>query len=476
MNDNQKQAFQRQISGDATPEKILRRVVDACTDCDTCRFLMEESCLLFPELYRLYDREKENGHPMTREELQQLADLCTLCGLCPCPDIRMDVIQGKTEHVRKNGMPLGVRLLADVQTVCRFSGRMPEIVNTAADLAPVDRFLKKIARIHPHRALPRAAPESFFEWARKNGLHREPEKEPKVAYFAGCTAGYFFPEVARAAVAVLERNGVAVYVPEQQCCGMPTLVEGDAPTTLRRVGKNLAAFLDAARSGCDLVCSCPTCGYFMKVLLKEGAYYSEAYQRSVSAGKDEIKVPDSRAGKTGFVRLRKGMYREILKDDGYFSGFDPLDRIRLADGIQDMGRYLDRCVAEKRLDTRFGAIPGRMVYFAPCHQREQEIGSPYEALLRMIPGLTVERVGGAMDCCGMGGSLGFKESFYERSIRLGSPLMEKINAKTPDAVITDCLSCRLQFCHVLSYPVFHPLEILARAYEAAETSREKKIG
>jgi len=457
-----------QLEHQRTPEQILRRVVDSCADCDTCRFLMEESCLLFPELYRLYDREKENGHPATREELQKLADLCTLCGLCPCPDIRMDIIRGKTERVRKNGMPLGVRLLADVQEVCRFSGRMPTFVNTVLGLAPVDRSLKTIARIHPGRALPKAAPESFFEWARKNGLHREPENEPKVAYFAGCTAGYFFPEVARAAVAVLKRNGVFVYVPEQQCCGMPTLVEGDAATTLRRVEKNLTTFLNAARSGYGLVCSCPTCGYFMKVLLKEGACYSEAFQRAVSAGKDEIKVPDSRAGKPGFIRLKKGMYREILKDDGYFSGFDPLDRLMLAGAIQDMGQYLDRCAAEKRLDTRFGAVYGRMAYFAPCHQREQEIGSPYEGLLRMIPGLTVERLGGAMDCCGMGGSLGFKESFYERSIRLGSPLMNKIKAKNPDAVITDCLSCRLQFTHMPSCPVFHPLEILARAYEAAE--------
>jgi glycerol-3-phosphate dehydrogenase subunit C len=28
------------------------------------------------------------------------------------------------------------------------------------------------------------------------------------------------------------------------------------------------------------------------------------------------------------------------------------------------------------------------------------------------------------------------------------------------------MSCRLQFNHELPYPVFHPLEILARAYQA----------
>ena len=67
-----------------------------------------------------------------------------------------------------------------------------------------------------------------------------------------------------------------------------------------------------------------------------------------------------------------------------------------------------------------------MVYFAPCHQREQGIGSPYEKLLALIPGLNIEPVGGAMDCCGMGGSLGLKKGFHEASVNLGKPLMKKM--------------------------------------------------
>jgi glycerol-3-phosphate dehydrogenase subunit C len=43
--------------------------------------------------------------------------------------------------------------------------------------------------------------------------------------------------------------------------------------------------------------------------------------------------------------------------------------------------------------------------------------------------------------------------------------MAKIQEKSPQAIITDCMSCRLQFNHALPYPVFHPLEILARAYQ-----------
>ena len=449
------------------PEKTIRSILDACADCDTCRFLMDESCLLFPELYQLYDKEKEAGIPVKDVELRKLAELCTLCGLCPCPNIRADVIRGKTERVHKEGMQLGVRLLADVQRFGRWGSLAPKIFNLTFSFTPINRMVKKILGIHPQRSLPKIAHENFFTWAHKRALDREPDQLPKAAYFAGCTAGYLFPEVARATVAVLAHNGVSVYVPPQQCCGMPTLLEGDEHTTFERVRSNLETLMETVQAGYELVCSCPTCGYLMKILLKEKACFSQAYQKSVNAGADEIMVPGRKAGNEDFVYLKKSMYEKILKDDGYFSGLDPLDRIALSGKIVDMGEYLDRLHREKLLNTRFGKLGGRMVYYAPCHQREQGIGSPYEKLLALIPGLTIKPVGGALDCCGMGGSLGFKEVFHEASVKLGKPLMQKIQAADPAAVITDCLSCRLQFQQMLPFPVFHPLEIIFRAYEAA---------
>jgi len=48
-------------------------------------------------------------------------------------------------------------------------------------------------------------------------------------------------------------------------------------------------------------------------------------------------------------------------------------------------------------------------------------------------------------------------------------LMQKIEAAAPEAIVTDCLSCRLQVQHLLPHPVYHPLEILARAYKAANS-------
>lgn len=446
-----------------TSTKTIRAVLDGCADCDTCRFLMEDGCLLFPELYRLYDQEREHGQPIGEEELRWLSELCTLCGLCPCPDIPMDVIRGKTERVRQKGMPRRIRWLADVQRFGQMGGAAPRLFNRLLSCAPVCGMVRKAMGIHPNRRLPALPVESFFDLARGAGLDQKPDQGPKVAYFAGCSAGYFFPEVARAAVTVLRGNGIAVYVPPQQCCGMPTLVEGDRETTLGRMGTNLRVLTEAVDEGFTVVCSCPTCGFLMKLLLRQGAYFSNAYQREVGAGPDEIKVPDESHGGNGFVYLKKNLYPQLLKDEAYFSGFDALERIRLSENVMDLGEYLSWRLKDGGLKAPLREVPGRMLYYAPCHQREQKIKSPYLDLMRRIPGLTVEPVGSVMDCCGMGGSLGYKKEFYDDSIRMGAPLIEKIQAAAPDAIVTDCLSCRLQFQHLLSYPVHHPLEILARA-------------
>ena len=98
-----------------TPEEMMRAVVDACTDCDCCRFIMDTNCLFFPEIYKLWDREKETGEKITPKELRHLADLCNYCALCPCPNIREDIITAKTLFIDRDGIKNDERLLAAVE-------------------------------------------------------------------------------------------------------------------------------------------------------------------------------------------------------------------------------------------------------------------------------------------------------------------------------------------------------------------------
>ncbi len=424
---------------------------------------MDEDCLFFPELYRIVDWEKDNGRPVSDRELKKLVERCTLCGLCPCPNVRNDVIKAKAALVRENGVQIGKRLLADVQKFGRTCGMAPKLINRVLYNDTVKKSAKNMIGIHPDRQLPDIPAKSFFLWAKERGLTNRPTNGRGVAYFAGCSTGYLFPEVGRAAVEVLERNGVTVFVPPQQCCGMPTLVEGDLRTTLRRSRSNMDTIFKVKKWGFEPVSGCPTCGFLMKVLLKEGAYYSKSFQQAGGSGHDEIKVPDDQ--RTGqFALLKKSVYGNILQDDGLFKSLNPLKRIALAESFWDIGEYLARLLDEKKLSDHFEHRNQRIVYFAPCHQREQKIGSPYLRLLSLIPGISIEQAGGSMDCCGMGGSLGYKKDFHGASLSLGEPVASKISAYEPDMVATDCLSCRLQFKHLLPFSVYHPLEIMSDAY------------
>jgi glycerol-3-phosphate dehydrogenase subunit C len=448
------------------PLKKIRSVVDACTDCDICRFLMDTSCLVFPEIYRLWDREKETGQVISSTELRRLVDLCTFCALCPCPNIRADIMAAKTGFVQQEGLKPEIRLVEDVALLGKICGCLPQVTNRLFRNPPVGGTLKRLMGIHPQRGLPEFPRQRFATWARQRGLHRRPRAHagPKVAYFSGCTANYLFPEVGKSVVRLLQANKVAVWYPPQQCCGMPTYLEGDRNRSLHFAGSNLAQLSRAVEHGYDIVCSCPTCGFMLKNLLKEGAYYSREYQLAAGMESDVIKLPQRPGSKLPqereWRRLKKSIYRDILQDDGYFADLPAMQRIRVAEHTVDLGQYLNRIHKNRRLTVARGPISGRMVYFAPCHQREQNMGQPYPELLRAIPGLTIESIDGSLYCCGMAGIMGFKRDFHDNAILLGKPLMERIHEQQPDAIITDCLSCKLQFTQLAPCDVFHPVELL----------------
>ena len=446
-------------------KQLILKVFEKCagvSGCDVCRLHMEDDCLFFPELYRLNDQAEASGIPVSSKDLFYLLDICTLCGLCPCQDIRMLILQAKAALIDEEGISLSGRILSDVAAMGSQATKFSKIANLLNRLTPVSFILKKALKVNPERQLPIFPKENFFRWAKKRGLNSQKGNNrrisSKVAYFVGCSAGYVFPEVGKAGVRILERNDIEVFIPPQECCGMPLIIEGDKKIALKKIHANIESLLRSIQDGYDIVCSCPTCGYFFKKLLLENAYYSDAFQEESGAGNEVMTVP-SGSGKK-FTTVPKGIYRNILKDDGYFSSLDPLKRIALSNRVKDMGEYLLSIQANGRLIINQPRLDFPMTYYAPCHQREQDIGQPYYELIKSIPGSDIIRIGGVMDCCGMGGHLGFKDFFYNHSFQIGQPLFNQLLTQKDRTIVTDCLSCRLQFKQMLHTDVFHPLEII----------------
>jgi glycerol-3-phosphate dehydrogenase subunit C len=452
------------------PENTARLVVNACSDCDVCRFLMDSDCLMFPELYRLYDKEMETGEPITSTELRNLVDRCNFCALCPCPNIREDIIRAKTQFIQRDGLKLGVRTLEDVERMAKLCGIYPRMANRLFQNKLSAGLLKAALGIHQERRIPLFPEENFKQWVQKHNLNTQPKTQNtrKIAYFAGCTANYLFQDVPNAVVEVFRVNGIDVYYPKQKCCGMPSLLEGDSILTMKFVRFNLEHLAEAVSNGYDIVCSCPTCGFMLRHILPQDAYYSDEYQDSIGADKDYLKIPAVNSGDNAdgqqFDLLKRNMYEGILKDDGYFSAIDPMKRILVAENTFDLGKYLTDLHRKGELKANFGGVSGRMVYYPPCHLREQNIGRPYLELLNLLPDINLEPINGSLYCCGMAGIMGFKREFHDSSLHLGNRLMNKINELKPEILVTDCLSCRLQFKQPLPYEVYHPIEILKKGY------------
>ncbi len=458
-----------------SPEEKVREIVDACADCDCCRYLMDEVCLMFPRLYSLADRERETGKAASPEELRVLAGLCNFCALCPCPNIRAGLMEAKTGFVAREGLGLGIRVLENVGGLSKICGAFPRLSNKLLDSGTLAGFAKRVLGMHPDRRLPRFPDEPFDAFVRKRNLDRRKSAGAgrKVAYFAGCTARHFFPEVARATVEVLLANDVHVRVPPQNCCGMPSFLEGDRRLTLSFVRENLERLSALVDEGYDIVCSCPTCGFVFKNLLKEGAYYSDEMQEFFGRDPKFIKVPSGKSSSEchgGFDLLDRTIYSKILGDDGYFSCLSPKKRALVSERTFDAGEYLAGLAASGAWEAGFRPAYASVLYYPPCHSREQGIGSPYVKLLETIPGIRLETLDSELYCCGMAGIMGFKKDFHDCSLQVGARLIKKIEERKPELVATDCLSCRLQFRQTMAREVRHPVEIVAVACDFFDIS------
>jgi glycerol-3-phosphate dehydrogenase subunit C len=411
------------------PEDLVREVIDTCAGCDFCSFYLEDTpCLLFPELYRLYHKERCGGEKITPYELRHLVDLCNGCAICPCNIIRFGIRMAKNAFVFRDGLNRSTRFLEHVDSIGRICGALPVFISSLLKNPFAGKVIKHLLGIHEERQFPVLPKEDFNKWLDRKGHHfRSDGSRHKVAYFTGCTGRYFFPDVPEAVVKVLVHNNVEVLVPEQECCGMPPFLEGDQPLTLSLVTKNVERIYQLVEDGWDIICSCPTCGYMLK---------------------------------------------ELWKDEHYFGPISRQKRLRIASKTVDLGEYLRRLHQLGEFKTDFTPIAVEALYYAPCHLRTQGIGEPYATLLESVPQLKIKRLEDKFYCCGMAGIMGYKREFHDASIDMGQTLIRRIQEINPEMTLTDCLSCRLQFENLLHYPVRHPVQMLERAYNGGKGIEE----
>jgi len=402
----------------------VEQTADHCIKCNICNTVCPVSAVtdLFPgpkyegpQGQRFRAGVESDGSP------DASLDYCSGCGLCTqaCPEgVLIAEINSlaRAKLIQDRG---GLRLRD--QLVCRpgVLGALTRPVAPLANLAMRNRLVRLVLEraigLHRDAAMPHFSPMSFRSWVR---VHRRPKGAARtVAYFHGCATQSFEPEVGATLVRVLERNGMAVTVPRQGCCGLPLISNGD---------------LDAA-------------GGYARRLVR--------HLRG-SAGDPGVIVANS----TSCGMTLKAKYRELLRME------DP-DTTAVSRAVYDICEFLLDLHDRGRLDTRFGHLRARALYHPPCQLMAHGVGTPALDLLELVPGLEVElsRTG----CCGTAGTYGTKVEKYQIAMDVGRPLFEQAAEARADFVVCDSETCRWHIAKSTGLPVYHPVQVLERAYRLA---------
>jgi Fe-S oxidoreductase len=406
-------------------EREVRRVAGVCHSCRRCEHL----CPSFDVLFRALDRPEVDGDAgrLAGADLQRFSDLCYECRLCSarCPytpphrwdvDVPRLVLRDRAARVKHAGGPaLRERILASADAVGRLSAAAAPLVNSLAESRLARTLLEKTLGVHRDRLLPTFAGETFVAWwARRGGATKPSERAPRrdrVALFVSCSLNFSAPDVARAAVAVLEKNGCELVVPEQRCCGMPFLEIGDVDAARECRLANVGAFHPFVEAGYAVVSAEPTCSLALK---------------------KEYPVLDTDARGAA-----------------------------LSEATLDLCEFLMRRHAEGRLALDFARNPGRVLYQAPCHLKVQDIGLPSRDLLALISGAEVVTVEA---CTGHGGTWSTRKEYFPISTEIGRPVFDRVKEERPDAVATDCSRAGIQIKQGTGRTAKHPVQILAEAY------------
>jgi len=407
-------------------DKELRRQYDVCNSCRLCFNL----CPGFPRLFEHFDDVDHEPDKLTGEQVGEFVDLCYNCKLCfiKCPytpphkfliDIPKVVMRARAIEEKKNGLDLREKMLSSPDEIGPLGSRLAPLAN-AANQNKLNRvLLEKFAGIHRDKILPKFHAQTFERWFKKKFGPSQPSAstsgKPKVALFHTCIVNYNEPQIGKAAVAVLKKNGCEVADPAgQNCCGMPYLDSGRVEVAVDHFRNNMKVLLPYVRQGYDIVVPEPTCGLMMK---KE--------------------------------------YYDYLKDE------EREQAVELSKRVFDLSEYLVRLKAEGKLNRDFNVEVGKVAYHQPCHLKYQAIGNKSLELLRLAGAQVVLIDKG---CSGHDGTWAMKKEYFDLAQKVARNLHRGINESNAGIVATDCSLAGLQIQQGTGRETLHPIEVVAKAY------------
>jgi glycerol-3-phosphate dehydrogenase subunit C len=401
----------------------VEQTADQCIKCNVCNTVCPVSAVtdLFPgPKYEGPQAQRFRARPDDGSPDASL-DWCSGCGLCTqaCPEGVMIAEINTVARSRMVDDRGGLRLRDQLISRPRLLGRLTRPVAPLANTVMANRLARRVIErtigVHRDAPMPWFSPVGFRGWVRR---HRRPQDAHRtVAYFHGCAVDEFEPAVGATVVRVLERNGMAVEIPSQGCCGLPLISNGDFTAARRYADKLVARLVGSAADPGTIVANSTSCGMTLKA-----------------------------------------KYRELL-------GMDSGAAAQVAEAVWDVCELLVELHHRGELDTGFGRITARAVYHPPCQLMAHGVGTPALDLLALVPGLEVElsRAG----CCGTAGTYGTKVEKYQVAMDVGRTLFDQVAEARPNFVVCDSETCRWHIAKATGLPVYHPVQVLDHAYTLA---------
>jgi FAD/FMN-containing dehydrogenase/Fe-S oxidoreductase len=345
------------------------------------------------------------------DEVKEALDLCLACKGCKneCP-VRVDMATYKAEflaHYYEGRLrPRQAYALGLIMFWARIASKAPRLANLLA----ANPLGKRLAGIAPQRTPPRFADEPFSSWFERRGGTRATGGR-RVVLWPDTFTNYFEPDVAKAAVEVLEAAGCAVELPRGHvCCGRPLYDFGMLKLARRQLEQILEQLRPEIRAGVEVVGLEPSC---------------------VDVFRDEL--------------------LNMLPHDE--------DAKRLAKQTFSFVEFLT-----ERLDWQPPTLGARAVVHGHCHHRAAERDLSHDRALLDRLGLDYEVLD--TGCCGMAGSFGYHAGeHYDVSVAVAEHSLLPKLAETPrDAlVIADGFSCRGQIEQLDGREALHVAQVVQRA-------------
>jgi glycerol-3-phosphate dehydrogenase subunit C len=412
-------------------QKELERVFDICHGCRRCFNL----CNAFPTLFDLIDDSKTGElDGVDKKTFGKVVDQCYLCDMCymtKCPyvpphpwnvDFPHLMLRAKAVKHRAGGTRWRDKVLSSTDMVGKLAGIpvVAEVVNAANRSAVGRKLLDAALGVHPEAPVP---PYRSNTLRKQLAGRRTPAvaaqaagvTRGKVALFATCYGNRNEPEIGLDLVRVFAHNGIEVALVEREnCCGMPKLELGDLQAVADLKAGNLPPLLAMIADGYDIVAPIPSCVLMFKQELP-------------------LMFPDE---------------PEVAKVKQHM--FDPFE-------------YLALRHKSGLMRTDFARPLGKVAYHVACHLRVQNIGLKTRDILQLIPGTTVEPI---ERCSGHNGTYGVKREFRDTSMKIGKPVIQRVQASGADFYASDCPMAGHQIESGLDNapPPMHPLTLLRMAY------------